>query len=50
MTISGPDEILGMSDEKLDEYMDWIQSRWIDDDREVVTLNRKISYSTKLIC
>jgi len=44
----GPDEILGMSDEKLDEYMDWLQSTWIDDDQEVVTLNRKIPTSTKL--
>jgi hypothetical protein len=27
-----PDEILEMSDERLDEYMDWLQSTWIDED------------------
>jgi hypothetical protein len=27
----GEDDILMMSDEKLDDYMDWIQSKWIDD-------------------
>jgi hypothetical protein len=28
----GEEDILGMSDEKLDEYMDWVQTGWIDDD------------------
>lgn len=27
-------DILMMSDEKLDEYMDWIQSKWVDDNPE----------------
>jgi len=30
----GETDILGMSDEKLDEYMDWLQSKWIDEDYE----------------
>ena len=28
----GEEDILGMSDEKLDEYMDWVQTGWIDED------------------
>ena len=28
----GEEDILGMSDEKLDEYMDWVQTEWMDDD------------------
>ena len=30
----GENDILIMSDEKLDDYMDWIQSKWIDDNPE----------------
>ena len=30
----GETDILMMSDEKLDDYMDWIQSKWIDDNPE----------------
>jgi len=28
------EDILTMSDEKLDEYMDWLQETWIEDDQE----------------
>jgi hypothetical protein len=29
---SGETDILGMTDEKLDEYLDWVQMGWIDED------------------
>lgn len=32
------DEILGMSDEQLDGYMDWVQSKWVDEDFELAGL------------
>jgi RNA polymerase I-specific transcription initiation factor RRN7 len=35
----GEDDILGMSDEKLDEYMDWFQSKWIEDDSQGKGIN-----------
>src|SRR5271169_545798 len=28
----GEEDILGMSDQKLDEYMDWVQTGWIDEE------------------
>jgi len=28
-----------MSDEKLDEYMDWVQTGWIDDDNQRPGMN-----------
>jgi RNA polymerase I-specific transcription initiation factor RRN7 len=35
----GQDDILTMSDEKLDEYMDWLQETWIEDDQDPGVFN-----------
>jgi RNA polymerase I-specific transcription initiation factor RRN7 len=34
----GEDDILGMSDEQLDGYMDWVQLKWVDEDLEFAGL------------
>jgi RNA polymerase I-specific transcription initiation factor RRN7 len=38
-------KILEMSDEKLDQYMDWFQSKWIEEDLEGKRMKAPITFS-----